>query len=125
MDQRPDWDEALNALGNTLLHLERYDEAEKHLRYARELNPRDISILQRLAELYRLQERYEKGLEAYDAMIRIDPDFALAHAARGAALYQLGKLNEALQSLDRALVLDPDLETARAVRAWLLDSMEQ
>ena len=124
VEQRPDWDEALDALGSTLLHLGRPEEAEEHLRYARELSPQDTSILQHLAESYRLQERYEEALEAYDAIIRAEPDYALAHAARGAALYQLGKLNEALQSIDRALVLDPDLETAQIVRARLLDSME-
>ena len=59
------------------------------------------------------QRRYEDALARYRALLEIDPESALSHSNLGAARYRLDRLEEARQSIERALALDPDLEMAR------------
>jgi len=42
-----------------------------------------------------------------EAAIRIRPDFAQAHFARGAALLQAGRVNEAVEEYNKLLELKP------------------
>ena len=59
------------------------------------------------------QRRYEDALALYRTLLEINPDHALTHSNVGAALLHLGRPQEALQSIERALALDPDLERRR------------
>jgi tetratricopeptide (TPR) repeat protein len=63
--------------------------------------------------------RHEEALADYDEALTIDPEYASAHASRGAALADLGRREEALAALDRALELRPSYEWAGALRARL------
>jgi tetratricopeptide (TPR) repeat protein len=49
----------------------------------------------------------ERALAVYDRILDRMPDNAAAHQRRGNVLLQLGRLNEARQSLDRAIRLSP------------------
>jgi predicted O-linked N-acetylglucosamine transferase (SPINDLY family) len=60
--------------------------------------------------LRRLQ-RFDQALSNYDEAIRINPDFAEAHASRGSALFALNRFNEAGESYDKAIALRPDADT--------------
>ena len=59
------------------------------------------------------QQWYEEARDLYRRMLEIDSGDAQTHTNLGAALYQLGRLEEALRSIERALALDPSLESAR------------
>jgi Flp pilus assembly protein TadD len=48
-----------------------------------------------------------EGIGYIEAAIRAKPDFAQAHFARGAALLQLGRKDEALDEYQRVLQLRP------------------
>jgi len=52
--------------------------------------------------------RLTDAMLLYDGVIRQDPDVALVHSNRGAALSSLQKFEEALRSFDRAIELRPD-----------------
>ncbi len=56
----------------------------------------------------------------YDNVIRRDPDIALAHSNRGAALSSLREFEEALRSFDRAVELQPDYAEAHNNKASVL-----
>ena len=112
-------------LGGALLHLGRLDESERHLRRALELNPRYPAAILNLAALQLRQKGYEEALALYRSAVEIASDNAEAWSGMGAALYFLGRADEALQSLDRALALDPTLELARNNREAIQTSMEQ
>ena len=61
--------------GGILVKLERLDEAERRLRHARKLNPRDPVALQNLAVLLRKQGRYEEATDtAEEALSLLPPD---------------------------------------------------
>ena len=70
-----------------------------------------------------LWPRYGEMLELLQRLIDIDPSHAKAHVSMGAALFYLGRSDEALQRFDQALSLDPTLEDARTNREAVLEAM--
>ncbi|HEX3889057.1 MAG TPA: tetratricopeptide repeat protein [Phenylobacterium sp.] len=86
---------------------DRYTEALALLERGRRLAPDDMGLRQALGLcLFRLQ-RFEAALPHFDAMIAAQPGFAQAHAARGSALEQLGRNDEAEAAFRRANELQP------------------
>jgi Flp pilus assembly protein TadD len=57
-----------------------------------------------------------------DAAIRMKPDFAQAHFARGAALLQAGRKDEAVEEYERVLALRPSDPTALRILQYLRNS---
>ena len=64
----------------------------------------------RLAE----QGHLEEAISEYDESIRLDPQYALAHATRGAAYDALGQYQRAILDFDDAIALDLDPNLALA-----------
>ena len=100
-------------------------EAAEYFAQAVRNDPRDREALDHLAMTRFGQQRYEEALALYRTMIDMDPDNALTHSNVGATLYHLGRLQEALVSVERALALDPDLEVARVGRQHVRESLTQ
>ena len=97
----------LNLAAERLESEDRYAEALGLLERAYRLAPEDLGVRQALALcLFRLQ-RFAPALEHFDAMVAAQPDFASAHAARGAALEALGRAEEAEPAYRRAHALEP------------------
>lgn len=86
----------------------RLPEALLRLHRARRLSPRDVGTLNALGLCLHRLERPIEALEAFDALIAVDPNLAFAHANRGAALQATGRLDRAEESYRRALQLSPD-----------------
>ena len=97
--------------------------AEYYIR-ALEIDPYYVEALHRLAELRTEQQHYDEALELFQRLIDIDSSDAVAQGNIGVVLFYLGKSDEALQHLDRALSLDPTLENVRANREAVLKAME-
>ena len=100
-------------------------EAAEHYARAVENHPHDREALDHLAMARFGQQRYEEALALYRTMIEMYPDNALTHSNLGATLYHLGRLEEALVSIERALALDPDLEIARVGRRQVRQALTQ
>ena len=100
-------------LGRALQGLGRTRAGEAHFRRALELDPRNMEALEYVAAAHFRQKRYREALDLYRTLLEIDPDRAATHADIGATLYFLGRTEEAIRNLERALSLDPTLETAR------------
>ena len=79
----------------------------------RSIATRDAEALDRLALVRFGQQRYAAALDLYRKVVEIKPGSAQTHANLGATLYYLGRVDEAIRSLEHALSLDPALETAR------------
>ncbi len=122
-------------MGAALFNLRRYDEAVAALERARILGlqpARDAAIrrllaqaLDRAAHSRFTGQRYQEALELYRKRIALEPGHAEPHANAGAALFYLGRLDEALRSFERALTLKPDLESARSGREAALRRLRQ
>lgn len=97
-----------NATGN-----ERHQEIVQRLcRRALDLDPnygRAWAMLSNcLIEMHRRSASDDDGWEAAERALKLDPNLAEAHAARGAVLCIRGLFEEALVACERALELDPD-----------------
>ena len=121
--QAPD-SEAHANLGAILNVLDRFKEAEIHLRRAIALNPQAHSAHLNLSNTLYEQGRFEEALDAARAAVQQRPDLASVHTGLGVVFAALERYDEALESFDQALSLDPTLESVRANREAVLEMME-
>lgn len=113
------------SMGRSLEALGRTEAAEDHYADALEIDPRSATALDSFAVLRFRQQRYEEALGFYGTLIEIGEANAQVHANVGVALYNMGRREEALASLERALALDPDLEVARTGVETLRETLEE
>ena len=95
------------------LEEERPADAEKNIRDALGMNPRDDQLLHLLGVALVRQQREEEAIEPLQKAIslnRRDPEY---HNALGCALRNSGRFAEGLESFARALKLDPGLQDAQ------------
>ena len=85
-----------------------YLDALGDLKQARALSPRDVPTLNALGLCLAHLDRTAEAVEAFEAAVAVDPDFAPAHFNRGWASETLGDLDQARSSLERAQALNPN-----------------
>jgi tetratricopeptide (TPR) repeat protein len=122
----PEFYQAHNNLGVHYQKANRFRDAEKEFRRAREINPRGQQPLVNLGSLF-IQEsdaRKEEGqkvvgqildnaLEVLESAVKETPRSAVAHYYLGAANYKSDFYQEAETALKTALEIDPKLGSAR------------
>jgi tetratricopeptide (TPR) repeat protein len=86
---------------------DRYEEAVSLLQRGHRTWPQDLGLRQALALSRVRLQRYELALPHFDALIAAQPDFAPAHAARGAVLEALHRHEAAEAAFRRAHELQP------------------
>ncbi|MGI9251180.1 MAG: tetratricopeptide repeat protein [Pseudohongiellaceae bacterium] len=102
--------------GLALIDQEYLDEGVEAFKVALEQDPNNANnkqALSHVASLYFNAEEYAIALDLYRQGAAIDSDNAEAHSDLGSALGQMGYLEEAIESYERALAIDPDLEIAK------------
>ena len=104
-------------LGNGLMELRRLDEAIRVFRRSIALNSSDWQVWMNLGTTCLLRHRDEddtrEALASFEQMIRLQPSRGEGYNGKGLALFSLGHLTEALQSVKEAVRVDPQL-----VNAW-------
>jgi len=68
-------------------------------------------------------KRHQEELAAYEQVIRLDPNFALAFINKGNALRYLNHSQEALSALEQAIRLDPNYAAAYNNKGLALESL--
>jgi len=99
--------------GEALLHLGRIDEAIVPLELARRLEPRAVRI--NLALAYYLAGRYTETIAVADSLLARRHDHVALHAARAAALAQLGRIEEAREEADQVRRYSPTFDAEQWV----------
>ncbi len=112
-------------VGAALIKLDRIDEAEGPLSRALALDPRSVYALQNLAALQVMRQRYGEALDLYRRLVEVSPRNPSAHHGVGTALYFLGRPDESLNALERALTLDPMREDIRTNRDEVREILRQ
>ncbi|HEU0201415.1 MAG TPA: winged helix-turn-helix domain-containing protein [Burkholderiaceae bacterium] len=94
--------------GGALLWLGRIDESIASYETARRFDPR-IGPGQgfNLSIAYYMAQRYQEALAVSDALLARHPDMSFLHAARAAALSQLGNMQEAQRAAAQVRALNP------------------
>lgn len=110
--------------GGVLQDLGRLSEAELAFRSACELDPGMVLASIGLASVQIDGKQFAEALETLDAVIAHDEN-ALAYGIRGSALMSLGRYEDALHSLRRAVVLDPSYDEAFYNMGYLLRDADQ
>ncbi len=80
-------------------------------------NPQDPSLLFKRAELNRQHQDWDAALADYDQVEKLDADFTALDFGRGRTLFEAGRAEEALVSLDRYLKHHPQHIRALLTRA--------
>ena len=106
--------EARAALAEAMALHEREDFEGAELRYREVLAQgyRVAEVLPLLASLLGRLSRAEDALAAWDQLLAIEPDHAVALHEKGLTLHWLGRTVEAIATLERACAVDPDNATA-------------
>ena len=94
------------------LEQERPADAEKAIRTALGISPRDDQLLHLLGVALVRQQREEEAIEPLQKAISLNRRDAEYHNALGCALRNSGRYSEGLESFSRALRLEPGLQDA-------------
>ncbi len=97
------------AMGQAYEALGRTEEAATQYARASVIDPRNVTALNSLAWLRFQQQRHQEALGLYETLVEIDDADAQVRVNMAATLHYLGRPEEALQSLERAMSLDPAL----------------
>jgi tetratricopeptide (TPR) repeat protein len=103
----PDSVGVLVNLGWTLGLLGRFDEAERELRRAHKLAPDDLAVRAGIGLLSFRRGLYQQADAELRWVCEQDPEHGPAHFYRGEALNRLGRVDQALEVLERAARLQP------------------
>jgi Flp pilus assembly protein TadD len=103
----PENPELLTNFGAALASSGQYGEAEAQLRKAARLDPGSLDVRANLGILHFRRGLYAECEEELRWVCDHDKEHALAHFYRGEALNRLGRVDEALETLERAVVLQP------------------
>jgi len=105
LDAAPDYPDALNLLGVTILQRDAPEEAIHYLGRAAELYPQTAPYHINLGHAYREAGHFGEAVECYHRVLELEPQAAEIHAGLGDVLQLQDKLDEAVASYGRALEL--------------------
>jgi serine/threonine-protein kinase len=100
-DRAPSNPAAIDALGQFLSRTGRYEEGERLLLQAVELDPLSARTLGSLASFYRVTGRFEESIATMRTAIALSPDRISVRHLLGLALALTGRLEEALEETMR------------------------
>src|SRR5690606_17049477 len=105
IELNPSYTVAHQWYANHLVARGRFDEAAREMTYARELNPLSLIANGALGWVYFFAHRYEDAVAQCDLALEMAPDWDLCHIWRGQAFEELGRRDDAIASLQRAVEL--------------------
>ena len=100
---------------NYLLPLGRFDEADRQLRRAWELDPLSLTIATSRGLFYYYRRQYQRSIEEFHKVLELDEGFEPAHVFLGQVYDKQGRYAEALAELGQAVQLSggrPDITVA-------------
>ena len=100
-----------------------FDKAESYLKQALTINADDVRIYDNLARLYSKQQVWEKAIDIYNILIRMEPHHPWHHSNLASSYLQMGLLDEAMTHLRRTTELDPNGEAGR-MAASIMEGLE-
>lgn len=112
LKKRPDWGQALTALGSLYLDQDRPDKAKPIFEKAANLNPPDLSACYSLARLKQLENDHQGAIAIYKVMLDQQPNAGIVWNNLGIAYREIGRPNDALSSFQAAVRFAPQMAEA-------------
>lgn len=126
LERQPENAPFWQAKGSFLFAAEKPEEARKALLKAKELAPLDPNISYDMGwQGSQDPKNHEQALQDYGDAIAVDESYQRAWANRGALLNKMGRHQEALRDLDRALELEPKDSVALYEKASTLVALKK
>jgi protein O-mannosyl-transferase len=101
---------AHTVVGLSHLRAKTYEDSERHLRKALELEPKFAPAYRHLAELLFAREKPEEALELLNKAIAIEPRASVTYYNRGIVRRALGQKDEALADLAKGIAIGLDID---------------
>jgi tetratricopeptide (TPR) repeat protein len=96
----------------------RFDEAERELRAALEIDPASATVAASRGLLLALDGNHEQATQQLQALLDRDPEFSLAHYFLGQVYDRQDRFDEAAAALHQALIFDRDSTEVFAMIAY-------
>ena len=119
----PGFNLVLSELGNTYLHIRKYDSAQKFLEEAMLRNPADSAAMHNLSAVYFFENKYAQSISMCRAAIAIDPRYARGYRNMASCYLKLGQPDSAVFALKSAIVVDPGPGSSYQNLAYIFKSM--
>jgi len=113
------------ARADILAVLKQYDKSEQDYRTALKSDPKNIRLRMSFVQTLVTAGKRDEGAKLAVETAQLAPDVAEVHFMAGGALYQAGKIDEAVAQYKEALVIDPTLVPAANNLALLLSDRNQ
>ena len=107
-------------LGVAFLYLGRSSDAERTLKRAIDLDPKDLAPYQSLAQLLASENRTDEILATYEKAVAAKPDSPTLHLVLGTLRGSNGQTDQAREHYGKAIQLDPNQGAAKNNLAYLL-----
>ncbi|MBW4562826.1 MAG: tetratricopeptide repeat protein [Mojavia pulchra JT2-VF2] len=111
--------------GNTLLDLQRYQDALVAYEKAVNIRPSYAQGWNGQGKALSELKQYKQALAAYDKAIQIEPDYLEAWSGRGFVLEKLQRYQEAIASFDKALQLENNYPEVWNAKGEALSNLRQ
>lgn len=119
----PNYDTAINNLGNIWLKRREYDQAIAEFTRAISINPKDAGYYFNRGLAWQQKGDPDQAISDYNRAVELKPDFARAYAFRGIAWARKNELQRALDDYNRSARIQPGLAMVRFYRAKLYLTM--
>jgi predicted TPR repeat methyltransferase len=110
--RKPDWGQALNALGTVFVDQSRSDEARKVFEKAANLSPPCFPACYNLARMKQRENDHKGAISIYRAMLEKEPGIGEAWNNMGVAYREIGDPDEAISCFRRAVAFAPNMAEA-------------
>jgi predicted TPR repeat methyltransferase len=111
--------DALHMLGIVCSEKGSAAEAEQFFRAALSVNCTSVPCHLNFALHYFKRRQYALAIEQFDTVISYSPNYGPAHSDRGCALAELGRMEEAAASHDKAIAIAPNVARVWYNRAFM------
>jgi len=101
------------------------DDAERLLKRAHKMEPKNSEILRLLGVNFARKKDLQEALKMFERSIKIEPKNWLAYSNQGNVLRDLNKFDAALKSYDKAIALQPNYAEAFNNKGILLQSLNK
>jgi tetratricopeptide (TPR) repeat protein len=115
----------LEALGDVLYQLQRYDRAAEAYHRCLRLDDRSARVSYKLALAHYRSRDIDAALTSLNAAIRLDERMPDAHYLLGVCLREKGETPDALRAIERAVALEPGMIPAREELADLYGTVDR
>ena len=112
LKRKPDWGEALNALGTVYMELSRTEDAAEIFEKAAGLDPPCLPACYNLGRLKQSENDHKAAIAIYRAMLKRQPNIGEAWNNLGIAYRETGDPDEALSCFRKAAAFAPQMAEA-------------